>query len=279
MSKQILNTSEKTRMKIISFNVNGVRAVLQKNKKGIRGTQDPNVLEVLIADRDPDIIALQETKCPDNIKINLGNNYHFQKIISSKTRKGYSGVAVFSKHHPIKDWTDTFPENQEGRLICLEYDGFLFINIYVPNSKPDLSRLDYRVNKWEKIMRDYIEYLTSIIKKPMIVVADFNVAPTEIDLHNPKANVRSHGFTIEERSAFQDLLKSCKLIDAYRFQHPHEIKYTWFSHFANSRTRNVGWRIDMALVSLSLSQYVKQTDILSDYFGSDHVPIFLELKI
>jgi len=268
-------------MKIISWNVNGLRAVLQKNNEGKRevvGGQ--NVLETLIADKHPDILALQETKCPENLKVDFAaDQYAFQRILASQTRKGYSGVAVFSKMPPVKDWTEHFPENQEGRVICLEFEAFFFLNAYVPNSKPDLSRLDYRVGVWEKAVRDYVAQLTASKNKPIVMVADFNVAPTEIDLHNPKANMRSHGFTIEERTAFSELIESCKLVDTFRLKHPNEHKYTWFSNFANSRARNVGWRIDMALVSREMAPHVRKAEILGDFFGSDHVPIYLNLAI
>lgn len=261
-------------VKIISWNVNGIRAVLKKDKNGKRDTDNDHVLNELVREEDPDILALQETKCPEDLPVDLP--FAYKRILSSKTKKGYSGVAIFSKDYPLKELID-FPENEEGRVIALEFDSYYFINAYVPNSKPDLSRLDYRVNIWEKTMREYIIRLQK--KKPVVYVADFNVAPTEMDLSNPKDNMKSHGFTVEERTAFKELCEKCKLMDAFRVKHPNVKKWSWFSHFANSRARNVGWRIDHTLVSYEFADRIKKADILSDYYGSDHLPVMVEINI
>jgi len=263
-------------VKIISWNVNGIRAVMKKDKQGKRDTNKPSVLHELISAEDPDILAFQETKCPEDLHVELGEKYVYQRILASRTKKGYSGVAIFSKSYPLRELID-FPENEEGRVLALEFETYYVINAYVPNSKPDLSRLDYRVNIWEKSIREYIIRLQK--KKPVIYVADFNVAPTEMDLANPQANMKSHGFTLEERGAFAELCDTCKLLDAFRVKHPKEKKWSWFSNFAQSRARNVGWRIDHTLVSRDFADKIKRADILGEYYGSDHVPVLVELNI
>lgn len=261
-------------MKIVTWNVNGIRAVLQKDKSGKRNTKNPNVLTDLINEHDPDIICLQETKCPQDLDIMLPFTY--KKLIASTTKKGYSGVAVLSKIPPLKELND-FPHNEEGRVIVLEYPEFYLFNTYTPNSKPDLSRLEYRINVWEKQIRTYLNRLQK--KKPVIYVSDFNVAPTGLDIHKIKGHEKTHGFTIEERGAFAELLEECDLVDTYRMLHPMERKYTWFSNFAKSRENNKGWRIDMVLVSKQLSNKIESVDILSDYYGSDHIPVIAKIKV
>ncbi len=256
-------------MKIITYNINGFRAFLKKKK------HDEFVLDALISENNPDIICLQETKCPDDLIFSLPSEYKFKKILASQTRKGYSGVAVFSKEEPI-DILDDFPHNEEGRVIVLEYQKYYVINTYTPNSKQDLSRLEYRVNVWEKTIRDYINNLK---KKPIIFVSDFNVAPTELDIYRAKGNEKSHGFTIQERTAFAQLLKECNLVDSYRLLHPDKKEYTWFSPFAKSREKNNGWRIDTVLVSKKLINYVKEVKILNTYYASDHIPVLAEIDI
>lgn len=260
-------------MKIVTWNVNGLRAVLQKDKAGKRGTKNDNVLLELTKEHDPDVLCLQETKCPDDLEVDLP--FAYKKILASSTKKGYSGVAVFSKEAPLRELND-FPHNEEGRVIVLEYAAFYLANTYTPNSKPDLSRLDYRINVWEREIRAYMNRLQK--KKPVIYVSDFNVAPTEIDIHTVKGNERSHGFTAEERGGFAELLQQCGLVDAYRALHPGERKYTWFSNFGRSRERNKGWRIDTVLLSKQLAGKLQSAEILSDYHGSDHVPVIAQLR-
>lgn len=269
-----------TTIKIVSWNVNGLRAVLSKNKQGKRDTGNLNVLETLFEEHDPDIVALQETKCPDDLTAESLSNSGmvFRHIIASKTRKGYSGVAVFSKTQPISVQED-FPENEEGRVLCVEYPKFYLVNMYVPNTKPDLSRLDYRIVVWETSVRTYIDRLQK--KKPVVVVGDFNVAPTELDIHTVKGHANAHGFTKQERNAYQTLIESCHLTNAFRFLHPKKQEYTWFSNFAKSRERNRGWTIDHILVSkeLATAKIIKTFRTLGDYFSSDHLPIMVELQV
>lgn len=261
-------------MRIVSFNVNGLRAVLKKDKQGkkLEGAGDIHVLNSIINEYDPDILCLQETKCPADYDAKL--HFAFSKVIASKTRKGYSGVAVYSKTVPLSVKED-FELNDEGRVIALEYPKFWLLNTYTPNSKPDLSRLDYRVDVWEPAISKYIKELQK--RKPVIYTSDFNVAPSELDIHNPKGNEKSHGFTIQERTAFATLLKECRLVDSYRYIFPDKQEYTWFSPFAKSRERNKGWRIDNILVGHKLQKKILSVQILSDVHGSDHVPVLLDI--
>jgi exodeoxyribonuclease-3 len=262
-------------MKLISYNVNGLRAALEKDKSGKRNTGNSNSLLQLIDEHDPDILAIQECKCDQDFDPHLPFPYKF--ILSASTKKGYSGVAIFSKIEPMKVLKD-FPENQEGRVLCLEFSKFYLLNTYTPNSKQDLSRLDYRVKTWEPLIRDYVNKLQE--KKPVIFSSDFNVAPTEIDIYSTKGKERAHGFTIEERTAFKELLTHCKLIDTFRHLHPTVRKYSWFSYFnKKARENNNGWKIDAWLVSKKLHNKVKVADILNDYHMSDHCPVTLEIDI
>jgi exodeoxyribonuclease-3 len=264
-------------MKLISFNVNGLRSVLSKNKYGKKLTDEKNVLESIIQEYNPDIICLQETRCPGDCKVKIElDEFLFKRILPSTTKKGYSGVAIFSKTEPIHVYDD-FSLNNEGRVLCAEYNDFFIVNAYVPNSKNDLSRLDERVNIWEVEIRKYITHLQK--SKPVIYCADFNVAPNEIDIINPKGHKDSPGFTIQERNAFAKLLDECNLIDSFRLLHPNDIKYSWFSNFGKSRENNKGWRIDHFLVDQKLKKYIIKADILNDIYGSDHCPILLEIKV
>lgn len=258
-------------MKIVSWNVNGLRAVLSKNKLGIRDTGEKNVLESLMEEYNIDILCLQETKCPEDYDFKM--DFVYKKIIASKTRKGYSGVAIFSKIKPLNEIIN-FKHNEEGRFLALEFKDFYLINTYTPNSKADLSRLSYRTDIWEKEIIETVNLLQN--KKPIVFVSDFNVAPTELDIHTVKGHEKMHGFTIEERTAFAELLNKCKLVDSYRYLYGNNRKYTWFSNFGQSRKKNKGWRIDMALLSQSLCDKLKASLILEDYYGSDHLPILIE---
>lgn len=260
-------------MKIITFNVNGVRSILNKDKDGTKGTSNNNVLKTLVEEHGVDVMCLQETKCPEDCNLDL---LKYTKILNSKIKKGYSGVAISSNIQPIKIHED-FPHNEEGRVICYEYPKFFLVNVYTPNSKPDLSRLDYRVNIWEPAIIKYLNHLQE--SKPIIYVGDLNVAPTELDIHTAKGHQKTHGFTKEERDAFAKLTKECNLIDAFRHLHPTEKVYSWFSNFAKSRERNKGWRIDHILLSTSLKRKLVSCEILGDFKGSDHVPVLVNINI
>jgi len=250
-------------MKLISWNVNGLRAVLKKN-----------FLEFLDSER-PDILCLQETKCtPDDVEPLWPAQY--QTFWNSAKKRGYAGTAIFVKNRPVTvaPHIGIVEHDQEGRVLTAEADDFFLVNVYVPNSKRDLSRLPYR-QTWD---RDFLAYLKKLEKKkPVIFCGDLNVAHTEIDLANPKANVRNHGFTIEERNGFSAFVKA-GFVDTFREFEPGGGHYTWWSVFSGARARNIGWRLDYFLISQSLRPRLKSARILPKILGSDHCPVEIELK-
>ncbi len=253
-----------TKRNIISWNVNGIRAIMKKD------------FEANVEALAPDILCLQETKAqiPDAEKaLSVMSGYHVY-INDSKRRKGYSGTAILSKEEPLQVIYDMGVEDhdQEGRVITAEYENFILVNVYVPNSGNELVRLDYR-ETWDD---DFLLYLKALEEtKPVIVCGDFNVANTEIDLARPKSNYnKTAGYTQREIDGFNDF-KSNGLVDTFRTLHPEEIKYSYFSFRANARANNVGWRIDYFLVSQTLMEKVDQADIYKEYEGSDHCPIQL----
>lgn len=266
-------------MKIISWNVNGLRSIVTKQKDGTKNDKfDPfnNVLMDLINDEDPDILCLQETRCPESFdvvqKLDLNVHGYIYHKMNIAAKPGYSGTAVLSKTEPVRELDPI--ENDEGRMVALEFSKFYLVNVYVPNSKPDLSRLMFRTEEWESGVRKYI----SKLDKPVVFLGDLNVAPTELDIHNAKGNEKSHGFTIQERTAFARLVKECSLVDTFRELHPNERKYSWYSNFGQARKNNKGWRIDIILVSKKISKHIRSAEILNEYMGSDHVPVSLEIK-
>lgn len=250
-------------MKIISWNVNGIRAVLKK------GFLD------FINDFNPDIICIQETKAhPEQVDLDL-DNYKF-KYWNSATKKGYSGTAIFSKIKPISVQNDMNIEkhDDEGRVICMELKNYFLVTVYTPNSKRDLSRLDYRANEWD---RDFLIYLKELEKiKPIIFCGDLNVAHKEIDLKNPKTNKKNAGFTNEERLGFDNYINS-GFLDTFRMYNKEPNHYTWWSYMFNSRAKNVGWRIDYFCISEILKKKITKSIILPEIMGSDHAPILIEI--
>ena len=249
-------------MKLISWNVNGLRAVLRKN-----------FLEYLDAEQ-PDILCVQETKAhPDDVEQLWPA--HYTTHWNSALKKGYSGTAIFTKDKPSKVTLGIGhePHDGEGRVLTAEYPDFFLVNVYVPNSKRDLSRLPYRQD-WD---RDFLAYLRKLEKKkPVIFCGDLNVAHTEIDLANPKANVKNHGFTPEERAGFGALVKA-GFIDTFREFEPGGGHYTWWSQMSGARGRNIGWRLDYFLVSAALRPRLKHAFIRPKILGSDHCPVGIEL--
>ncbi len=247
-------------MKIISFNVNGLRACVTK------GFLD------FIKDTDHDIICVQETKMQVSQKaFDLGDYYEYW---NSAIKKGYSGTAVFSKIEPISVSYGIGIEehDKEGRVITLEFEDFYLVNVYVPNSQNELKRLPYRM-EWEDAFREYV----NSFDKGVIICGDLNVAHKEIDLKHPKANVKNPGFSPEEREKLTNLLGS-GFIDSFRYFYPDkENAYSWWSYRANARANNVGWRIDYFLVSENLEKELKDSYILSDVLGSDHCPVGIEI--
>ena len=251
-------------MKIISWNVNGIRAVL---KKGF--------LDFMNQEK-PDIICIQETKAsPEQVDLNL-DDYPY-KYWNSAIKKGYSGTAIFSKIKPITIENNLQIEkhDQEGRVICFELDNYYLVTVYTPNSKRDLSRLNYRYQEWDVDFLKYLKKLESI--KPVIFCGDLNVAHKEIDLKNPKPNKRNAGFTDQEREGFENYVRS-GFVDTFRIFNKEPNHYTWWSYMFNSRAKNVGWRIDYFCVSNLIKNKVQGARILPEVMGSDHAPIVIEIE-
>lgn len=265
-------------MKIYSWNVNGIRSVVKKG-----------AIQDFLAKHRPDILCLQETKAEQG-QAEFDMPGYEEYWNSSKSKKGYSGTAIFTKPKPIaiiNDLPEKFVKssglaadnygdsNGEGRVIAAEYKDFYVVTAYTPNAKDDLTRIPLRQD-WDKAITAYCAELQS--KKPVLYCGDMNVAHTEDDLANPKSNRGKKGFTEEERSGFDNWLNS-GFVDIFRRDHTGNGFYTWWSHFANARARNVGWRIDYFLVSENLAAKVKQAEIHPDVMGSDHCPISLDLEV
>lgn len=251
-------------MKIVSWNVNGLRACVKK------GFLD------YFNEVDADIFCIQEIKLQEG-QIDLVLDGYAQ-YWNYADKKGYSGTAVFTKIEPIsvKYGVGIDEHDKEGRVITLEFEEFYLVNAYTPNSQRELTRLNYRM-EWEDIFRDYLKELDDI--KPVILCGDLNVAHKEIDLKNPNTNRRNAGFTDEERSKMTELLES-GFIDTFRYFYPDKKDaYTWWSYMRKSRERNVGWRIDYFIVSERLKDRLIDSHIHSDVMGSDHCPVVLEIKI
>ena len=252
-------------MKLISWNVNGLRAVVTKG------------FENFFKEIDADLFCIQETKMQeDQIDLTIETilkDYH--TYWNSAEKKGYSGTAIFCKEKPISVSYGLGIEehDKEGRIITLEYDRFYLVNCYTPNSKRELERLDYR-QIWEDEVRKYLKRLETV--KPVIYCGDLNVAHQEIDLKNPKTNHFSAGFTDEEREKMTELLNA-GFIDTFRYLYPEEELYTWWSYMRQAREKNIGWRIDYFIVSDSLKNEITDAKIHGDVMGSDHCPIELDI--
>ena len=250
-------------MKIISWNVNGLRAVLRKNFLDYLGSESP------------DILCLQETKAgPDDVEQLWPAAY--TTYWNTAQKKGYSGTAILTRPRPISIscGVNIAAHDNEGRVLTAEYPDFFLVNVYVPNSKRELTRLPYR-QEWD---RDFLRYLKKLErKKPVIFCGDLNVAHTEIDLANPKSNVGNHGFTVEERAGFTAFVEA-GFVDTFREFEPGGGHYTWWSPMSGARARNVGWRIDYFLLSASLRPRLKRAFIRPEIQGSDHCPVGIELE-
>ena len=250
-------------MKLISWNVNGIRACLNK------GFSD------FFKEVNADIFCLQETKCqPEQINLEFEG---YTSYWNSAERKGYSGTAIFTKKQPVNVTYGIGIEehDKEGRIITLEFENFYLVTNYTPNAKRELERLDYRM-VWEDEIRKYLLELNK--KKPVIMCGDLNVAHEEIDLKNPKTNKGNAGFTNEEREKMTELLNA-GFIDSYRYLYPEKIEYSWWSYMRKSREKNVGWRrIDYFIVSNDFRENIKDATIYTEILGSDHCPVGLEIK-
>jgi len=250
-------------MKLISWNVNGLRACVNK------GFMDT------FKELDADIFCLQETKLQEGqIELDLEGYYDYWNYAE---KKGYSGTAVFCKQKPVSVsyGVGIDEHDKEGRVITLEFEKFYLVNVYTPNSKRELERLDYRMN-WEDDFRKYLLKLNEY--KPVVICGDLNVAHKEIDLKNPKTNKKSAGFTNEERNKMTELIEA-GFIDTFRYFYPDkEDAYSWWSNFAKARERNVGWRIDYFVASKSLKDQLEDAFICPEYMGSDHCPVGLIIK-
>ena len=265
-------------MKIISWNVNGIRAV---HKKGL--------FVPFVEKYKPDLLCLQETKAQeDQSEVDL---LEYSEYWNSAERKGYSGTAIFAKKSPLSillglpesitkkyDWDENGygDPNTEGRVTTLEYDDFYIVTVYTPNSKDDLSRVGLRHKQWDPAFLSYVKELDK--KKPVIFCGDLNVAHTEDDLARPKDNIGKKGFTKEEREGIQNMIDK-NFVDTFRIFTKGNGHYTWWSHFANARVRNVGWRIDYVFVSKRLDGKAKKPLIHKDVLGSDHCPVEVDIDL
>ncbi len=250
-------------MKLISWNVNGIRACITKG------------FSEFVQEQNPDFLCVQETKMQlGQADISIDG---YTEYLCCAERKGYSGTAVFTKHTPKKvvlNGMQLDAHAHEGRMITVEMPSFFLVNVYTPNAQDGLKRLNYRM-QWEDDLRAYLTDLDK--QKPVILCGDLNVAHKEIDLKNPKSNRGNPGFSDEERKKMSILLGS-GFTDSYRFLHPDEIgKYSWWSYRFNARKNNAGWRIDYFIVSNRIADKIKRADILTDIYGSDHCPVLLEL--
>ena len=266
-------------MKLFSWNVNGIRAVINKGE-----------FAKFIKQYDPDIICLQETKAKQGqAEIDLSQ---YEEFWNSADKAGYSGTAIFSKTKPLSviyGFAETLAKKydltsdgygdptHEGRVISAEFDECWVVTVYTPNSKGDLSRLELRHDKWDPAFLAHVKELEKT--KPVLFCGDLNVAHQEIDLANPKPNIGKHGFTDEERAGFQAFLDA-GFVDTFRAAYPDKTEaYSWWTHWANARARNVGWRIDYWLASHSIADRVSNPQIHPEQMGSDHCPVSIDIDI
>ena len=261
-------------MKIISWNVNGIRAVIRKG-----------AMDEFLNKHDPDILCLQETKAmKEQVNVDFKQ---YEEYWHSAEKKGYSGTAIFSKQTPLSvsnallskiNLVDEADRDaaKEGRIVTAEFENYYVISVYVPNAKDDLSRIPLRKNGWDKALLQHVKKLQK--KKPVVLCGDFNVAHQPIDLARPRPNEGKKGFTAEEREGMNNFL-AAGMIDTFREQHPDEPDhYSWWSHWGKARERNVGWRIDYVLASTELKNNIEDSFILPEVIGSDHCPVGVTMK-
>lgn len=276
-------------MRIISFNVNGVRSMSSKLKNGEKnGQPDNNVIQSLIEEQRPDILCLQEIKTQSETDLEITK---FTEIYTNfADKKGYSGVALLTNLKP--DWVeygfDRYTEEvigeyqkynwiKEGRIIIAKINNTIIVTVYSPNSQAKLARLDERI-AWEQVLRMFLMELQREFEIPIVLCGDLNCAFQDIDIHNPKSNAKSAGFSKEEREEF-GLILEAGFTDSFRFLHPDVIKYSYWSNFRNARERNIGWRLDYILVTTVVRDLILEADCLTDYMGSDHCPVLMEIAL
>lgn len=279
-------------MRIISWNINGIKSMNGKLKDGKKaGSPTNNGIKTLIEEQKPDVLCFQELKSQNEGDLaNFKTNFKYILTNFSKHKKGYSGVAMMTNTKPVwvsydfklyseeqigeynkYDWVD------EGRVITARFTNCVIVTTYVPNAQPELARIQERM-EWERIMRNYLKLLKEENSVPVIYVGDHNVAPEEIDIHDKKNRDKVAGASKEERAEYKKLLE-VGFVNAFRHLHPTERKYSYFSNFANARENNKGWLIDHWIVSSEVKDKIVKADCLTEYFGSDHVPILLDIAI
>jgi len=280
-------------MRIISFNVNGIRSMAGKIKSGEKtGQPTNNCLTTLVEEQKPDILCLQEMKTQSEADLAYLRP-HFKHIYvnTATNKKGYSGVALLTnetpewtaanlQHDPTNalQWYKGYEFLKEGRMLTAKFATYLVINVYTVNAKPELARLTERLI-WEEMLRKYIHLLHTEFQLPIILCGDLNVAHQDMDIYNPKGKSKMPGFSNEEREAFSSLLQTCNMTDTFRHLHPDTKKYTYWSNYARSRERNVGWRIDYVLVSNTIHGNILEAECLQEYGGSDHCPGLASLSL
>jgi exodeoxyribonuclease-3 len=254
-------------MNIISFNVNGIRAITAKTF-----LSDMQTL-------NPDVICLQETKATvEQVNETVASMTDYHVFANEAERKGYSGTAILTKSKPLSVTYDMgiAEHDHEGRIVCAEYNAFYLVTVYVPNSGSELARLGYR-QQWDRDFLSYLKGLESV--KPVLVCGDFNVAHRAIDLARPKENYNKAAGYMQEEIDGMDAFEQAGLLDTFRVLHPEGVKYSWWSYRAGARQNNIGWRIDYFLTSQSFLPNIKKADILTQVMGSDHCPVMVELSL
>jgi exodeoxyribonuclease-3 len=279
-------------MRLISWNINGIRSMTNKLKNGEKkGSATNNTIKALIEEQKPDVLCFQELKTQNDGDLAfLRTNFNYILTNFSKFKKGYSGVALLTNTKPqwvsydFKMYSEEqigsysqYEWNDEGRIITARFANCIVVTAYIPNAQPELARINERV-EWEKIMRNYLKLLKEENTVPVIYTGDLNVAPDDIDIHDKKNRDKVAGASKEERAEYKKLLEA-GFINAFRYLHPNERKYTYFSNFANARQNGKGWNIDHWILSDDTKDKIINSDMLMEYYGSDHVPIVLDINI
>lgn len=279
-------------MRIITFNVNGIRSLLGKSKNGAKdGTAVANCLTALIAEQQPDVLCLQEVKTQSDADLApLEPHFAYRYTNFATNRKGYSGVTLLSRVEP--EWVslgfDRYDEenigdyqeaefSQEGRLITAKFLTYVVVTLYVPNAKPELARIEERI-QWEELVREYLRALREEVGEelPIVVMGDFNICPARIDVHRAQPK-NTPGASKEEMDQFAKL-QATGFVDAFRALYPDRVQFTYWSNFGRARANNKGWRIDLAMVSAEHMAQVESVDCLNEYHGSDHCPVLCVLR-